>query len=878
MKRLATIACIVLLAKDAALAASSVDRAIEMLVGALETGAPLDEQQPQNSIIGIAVWQWLDEKLPEPIRRAFRDDLEVALIQSKRFVYFNRERLRRILREHRVNLSDLADPATMRKFAAAGIHGFLSVEVLDASCAHPEFDDLDTHCVLLAKLTDSRTATIAWAGFIEGSNPDGLRQVLKGIKPAVGTTKYRRLAQAIAASLQKANPLAPPQPQAPAQQQPQRPMVITLSNPSEDGTAGIGITNPDKADFDLKTFKDELLVAIANTNNHAYVDPEHIDRLIAEWTRDGEGALKQGKAALAKTFALDGYLFGTIRAAQPKAMTISMRLVSLLDGSEAWAAKVNGKDLYPVLEPRPLPEPPIPRPIPPKPEPLTFEDIERPLKNPKERPAPLPLPEVPDPPKWWNPLTSALYLPLGLPRDALDALFQVADRVPLLGAATSGLYRYGGGLPVCRAGTRQRFLDDITTGRALTYGQLATRDEYPTFFPLLASARRNPGGTSNYILQMSLGTLEVFDLLDAFYSVLDRTPVLGTAATPLLLPLNYAWRLVPDGRSTYCAQVNPARAECRLTFGSLASDEPWSLFPNARSWPFTFTPASAARRAYAHYQRRYDEVKAENQRRLKDWLAQEEARKRYNEEARRILDDRNAQLLRKYQQNVERIKRENQLAQQRYEAQKAQAEEHNRRAAMVNTICRHVLDLPAALNPKPVPRYVPKAPLPPRPAPKQPAPKQPAPKRPAPKQPAPKQPAPKQPAPKQPAPKQPAPKQPAPKQPAPKQPAPKQPAPKQPAPKQPAPKQPAPKQPAPKQPAPKQPAPKQPAPKQPAPKQPAPKQPAPKQPAPKQPAPKQPAPKQPAPKQPAPPAAKEPAQPAPKAPAKPPAPQPPAAK
>ena len=855
MKRLAILLSMLFVASSWAGAGSSVDRAIEMLVGALETGVPLDEKNPEKSIVGIAIWQWLDEKLPEPVRRAFRDDLEVALIQSKRFVYFNRERLRRILREHRVNLSELADPATMRKFVAAGIDGFLSVEVLDASCAHPEFNGLDTHCVLLAKLTDSRTATIAWAGFIEGSNPDGLRQVLKGIKPGVGSTRYRQLAQAIAASLEKANPLAPPQQPGAAQQQPQRPMVVTLSNPSEDGTAGIGITNPDKAQFDLKTFKDELLVAIAGTKNHAYVDPEHIDRLIAEWTRDGEDALKQGKAGLAKAFALDSYLFGTIRAADPKSMTLSMRLVSLHDGSEAWAAKVTGKDLYPILEPRPIPTPPIPKPIPPKPEPLTFEDIERPLKPPIPRPEPLPLPEVPDPPKWWNPLGSLLYLPLGLPRDALDALFQVADRVPLLGAATSGLYRHGGGLFVCRAGTRRRFLDDITSGRSLTYGQLATRDEYPTFFPLLASARKNPAGASNYILQMSLGTLEVFDLLDGFYSVVDRTPGIGTVATPLVLPLNYAWRLVPDDRSVYCAQVNPARGECRLTFGSLATDEPWSLFPNARSWPFTFTPASAARRAYAEYQKRYDEVKAENERRLKEWLAKEQARKRHNEEARRILDDRNAQLLRKYHQDVERMKRENQLAQQRYEAEKARAEDYNRRAAMVNTICRYVLDLPAALNPKPVPRYVPKAPLPPRPAPKQPAPKQPAPKQPAPKQPAPKQPAPKRPAPKQPGPKPPgpvAPKQPVPKQPAPKEPAPKEPAPKQPAPKAPAPKQPAPKAPAAKRPAPKQPVPKEPAPKEPGPKAPAPKQPAPKQPAPKAPAPKQPAPKAPAAKQPVP--------------------------
>ena len=46
MKRLAILALVLVVAPSWAAAGSSVDRAIEMLVGALETGVPLDEKNP----------------------------------------------------------------------------------------------------------------------------------------------------------------------------------------------------------------------------------------------------------------------------------------------------------------------------------------------------------------------------------------------------------------------------------------------------------------------------------------------------------------------------------------------------------------------------------------------------------------------------------------------------------------------------------------------------------------------------------------------------------------------------------------------------------------------------------------------------------------
>jgi hypothetical protein len=60
--------------------------------------------------------------------RAFRDDLEVALIQSPRFQYFNRERFRQILLENRLTLAQLAAPDAMKAAAAAGIDAFLGLE------------------------------------------------------------------------------------------------------------------------------------------------------------------------------------------------------------------------------------------------------------------------------------------------------------------------------------------------------------------------------------------------------------------------------------------------------------------------------------------------------------------------------------------------------------------------------------------------------------------------------------------------------------------------------------------------------------------------------------------------------------------------------
>jgi len=730
-----------LAAPTPARAGAAADHAIAQLVSRLEHGVPIDPDAPEQNIHGIAVWQWLDEKLTEPVRRAFRDDLEIRLIQSPRFQYFNRERFRQILRERQISLAHLADPAAMKAFAAAGIDAFLSVEVLDAACAHPELEDLDAHCVLLAKLTDARTATIAWAGVIEGSNPPVVKAILEKAKPVSGTTRYRQVAAAIAASIARTDPLKDPEPAAGAAPpaEPPRVKVITLSTPSKDGSAGIGIANPDNLPFDLKAFQDELLVAIAATPNYAYIDPTHIQRLVATWTADSEAAAAEGKKTLAQAFALDGYLFGDLRGGDDDSLELSMRIVSLADSSEAWAGKFKGANAFLKIGPRALPQPPVPREEPPEPEALTLEDIERPLKPPIPQPELDPLPELPTPPRLFNPLGAALYVPIGLPRDALDAAFHVADRVPLLGAATSAVYRYAGFAHLCRLGTRERFMDEVTSSRTLTYGQLQARDEFPTFFPLVTSARRHYSSSANYILQASLGTLTIFDLLDATYSTIDRTPFVGTVATPVLLPLNYAWRLVPDDRQTYCRQVSPGRPESRLTFGSLDTEHPWSLLPNARSWPFTFSTPAARNRTYREFAERHARAASENDKRLGEWLAAEEARKRANEEALTTLRDRNAQLRRKYQQDLANVRRDNATARQRFENDKKTAEDHNLHAERVNILSRTMLDLPSALAPKPIPkppapparRPPAAAPATPRPAPATPRPA-PATRRPAP--------------------------------------------------------------------------------------------------------------------------------------------------
>jgi len=735
-------------------AATSIDHAIAQLVAELENGTP-------EAIQTMAIWQWQDDKLTEPLRRAFRDDLEIALINS-RFQYFNRERFRQILQEHHLTLAQLAEPGAMKAAAAAGINAFLGIEVLDASCAHPEFKDQDTHCVLLAKLTDAKTATIAWAGYIEGANPAAIRTLLGKTPPTSGVTRYRAIATAVAASLKRAG------------LEEAKIKTITLSSPAKEGSAGIGIRNPVNAPFDLKTFQDEALLAIAPSTTLAYIDPSHIARLIAHWKRDSDAVAATNVQALAKALAIDGYLFGEIRGTGKRSVELSLRIVSLVDGSEAWAGKFTGTDSFLRTEPREVPQPPVPREDPKEPVELTLEDIERPLKPPVPQPQFLPDPEGPRPRQLPNPIGALLYLPIGLPRDVLDAAFLVSDRVPLLGAATSAVYRYGGVAPLCRLGTHQRFRDDVDSHRALTYGQVRGRDEFPTHFPLIRSARSRYRSTSNYLLQISLGTLALFDLFDATYSALDRTPALGTLTTPILLPLDYAWRLVPEDRDLYCPQVTPGRPESRLTFGSIDTEHPWSLFPNARSWPFTFATAAARREACRRYDTRREQVEKENETRLNDWRAKEEARRRYNQEALDTLRKRNREARRKYEQELARVRRDNQTDQQRYQREKQAIEDHNARAKKLNILTSVVFDLKAALAPPKLRR--PRAPRLRRPrAPKPPAPKAPIRKPAAPKAPAPKAPIRRPAAPKAPPPKEPAPKAPAQKAPAPKPPRPPKP-------------------------------------------------------------------------------------------------------
>ena len=672
--------CIVLVATHA-WAAVSIDHAIGQLVAQLEKGAP-------EAIKTLAVWQWQDAKLTEPLRRAFRDDAEIALIQSKRFQYFHRERFRQILRERQLTLSKLLDPAAMKAAAAAGINGFLSIEVLDASCAHAELKDMDTHCVLLAKLTDATTAAVVWAGYVEGTNPTALRTVFGRTKPQNGRSHYRQIAEGIADGL-KASGLAGAGVKA-----------ITLSSPTKDAEAGIGIRNPDKLQFDLKAFQDELLLAVVGTKAFAYVDPSHIGGLVAHWKRDSDAVAEANKKTLSEAFALEGYLFGEVRGGSDTALELSMRIVSLKDGSEAWAGKFAGTDDLLRIEPREVPQAPVPRDEPTEPAELTLVDIERPLKPPVPQPELLPRPDGPRPPARFNSITALLYLPIGLPRDVLDTAFMVADRVPLAGAATSAVYRYGGIAHLCRAGTSKGLLGQVTSHEALTYGQLRSRDRYPTRFPLIQSANSRWGSRANYLLQLSLGTLTVFDLVDAATSAIDRTPVVGTVATPLLLPLDYAWRHVPDDADVYVPQVTPLRPENRLTYGSLDTDHAWSLLPNARSWLFATTAPDDRTTATTEFALELEKTLKENKRRHAQWIAAEQARKSYNEKALATLRQRNDRQRRQHEQAVAHVRRENQLAQQRYQRDKQTVEDHNLRAARIRAIATHVFGLQQALAPR----------------------------------------------------------------------------------------------------------------------------------------------------------------------------------
>ena len=583
----------------------SATHAIQQLVRRVELEAP-------ETIKTLALWQWEDDKLAEPYRRAFRDDLEIELIQSPRFAYFNRDRFRKILAEHNLTVATLADPKAM---AVTGIDSFLSVEVLDSTSGHAAVDLDDSHTVLLAKLTDAKTAAIAWAAHVEGANPAGVKRHLGRTPPKNGTTRCRQIATGIAGSL-KANPerLAAIK-------------TVTLSFPGKDGTAGIGIQNPLNADFDVAAFKRELLVAVSGTQTVAYVDPDQIAHLLAQWLRDGDAVAEKNKQALAGAFAIDGYLFGEIRKAAGKSVQLSMRLVSLKDGSEAWAAKVSGADTHLYVEPREIPQPPVPREEPPEPAELTLAEIERPLKeDPIPQPDLVPLPSSPSPTKRFSPVGTVLYPAIGLPADLVDTTFLVADRIPLLGAATSAVYRYGGLGWICRAGTHRRHLRDLTSGRILTYGQLTSRDRLPDPFPLVNSARAHPStSVANYILQITLYAATAGDLVDAAYTTIDRTPVLGTVTTPLLLPLDYAWRAVPDDRDIYVPQVTPLHSRDRLTYGSLASAHPISLFPNARTWPFIAPSRRARREALQRYLDDDARARKENDRRMDEWRTAEGA-------------------------------------------------------------------------------------------------------------------------------------------------------------------------------------------------------------------------------------------------------------
>ncbi|NQT54165.1 hypothetical protein HQ576_19065, partial [bacterium] len=630
--------------------------AIRQLVAQLVAEAPATSQ-------ALAAWQWKDDSLPAAVRDAFRDDLEVALIQSGRFRYFHRDRFRQVLKEHRLTLGQLVDPAAMQAVAAAGIDSFLSVEILDTSAGHPEYDGLDTHTAILAKVTDARTAAVVWAAYVEGANPKGVRALFGAAPPkapigGMHTTRYRQLATAIAgglhARLGRAGAIK----------------TITLSTPPKDATAGIGIVNPHGAPFDLKQFEDELLLAIVATKAFAYVDPGHIAQLVAQWTQDGEAAAAAGKQALAQKFSIDGYLFGTLRSGDATSTRLSMRLVSLKDGSEAWAGKYAGSDTV-VREPRrEPPQPPVPRGEPVPPVELSLEDIERPLKPPIPRPELAEAPPSPQADKSFNLFGTLFYPVLGLPRDAVDLTFLTADRVPLAGAVTSVVYRYSGLGFLCRIGTGRRFRRDLSSSRALTYGQLRSRDQYPTLMPLVQSAKAHPNRMSSYLLQVSLFTLAVGDVFDATTLVLDRTPLLGTLTTPVLLPFDYAWRMLPDDRDIYLPQVTPGRPESRLTFGSLATQHGWSALPNTRAWPFLRSSRRAQREALARFVAEDTRIRKQNDALLSEWHTAEQSRTRYNTEALATLRKRNLDARRKYEGDLARVRRDNQTDQSRYERDK----------------------------------------------------------------------------------------------------------------------------------------------------------------------------------------------------------------
>lgn len=137
----------------------------------------MEEELPAD-VKTIGFWH-LENKVASSLDiDLFREDLEIAIIQSKRFVFVNRELLGRALKEMNLctDLGCLVNPQYMQQFGRAqGIDALVYGEIIDASEAHPELAGTDYYVTVELKAISTATSAIIWAKEITGVNLTNIR-------------------------------------------------------------------------------------------------------------------------------------------------------------------------------------------------------------------------------------------------------------------------------------------------------------------------------------------------------------------------------------------------------------------------------------------------------------------------------------------------------------------------------------------------------------------------------------------------------------------------------------------------------------------------------------------------------------------------------
>jgi len=296
--------CLAVMCGAEALAAPSHDNLRARMLADLEAELPA-------GVRTIGFWYLENERAPSLDIDIFREDLEIAIIQSGRFQFVNREMFDRALQEMTFcsDVSCLVNPEFMQRFGQArGLDAVLYGQVLDASENYPDLKGRDYFVTVQLKAISTSTSSVIWSKEITGVNVGNIQARIGRLPDELSLTREESLAAEVSRLL------------AGSQGVRNAGVRSILFLQFDD------LTNSLKAE-NMSDLYRALSNSVVQNTELKLLDRDNLQRMLEELQMVIDGLVDPGRRSeIGQLYGVDAFVFGRIREVEDQKLTCAVRV------------------------------------------------------------------------------------------------------------------------------------------------------------------------------------------------------------------------------------------------------------------------------------------------------------------------------------------------------------------------------------------------------------------------------------------------------------------------------------------------------------------------------------------------------------------------